>query len=167
MIHTGASFFCFIWSQYVICVCGVCVCVCVWGGGGGGGGGGRLAKVGHVLSEALDYRLSVCKCIYFSLFCHLCELYHYFYLGNPNFLKFSGKAYRLDCCISQSENLVFRALFFKLDKMYSFDPTYSPFVAFWVTGREMHCGSAFLDIFFVTLCYDFTYFTYARGVYHM
>ena len=59
---------------------------------------------------------------------------------------------------------IFFFFFFKLDKMYSFDPTFSPFVALWVGWRERHYGSSFLYIFFITLCYDFTYFTYARGI---
>ena len=56
--------------------------------------------------------LSVCKCIWFSLFCHLCKLNYYFYLGNPHFYSSLGKTYCFDPCISQSKNLVFRGLFF-------------------------------------------------------
>ena len=51
----------------------------------------------------------------------------------------------------------FILFFWKLDKMYSFDSTFSPFVAFWVSGRERHCEFPFLDIPFITLSYDFTY----------
>ena len=94
---------------------------------------GTVKAASHAPQSNADARfslmrnmLSVCKCIYFSLFCHLCELNYYFYLGNPHYCSSLEKLIVLTSVFHSRKILYFEAFFFNWTKC-SFDPTFSLF----------------------------------------